>query len=151
MKFIIRRGKRYIDVQAGLYSVHLSRLLSPHVLRGRHPAETETLRNIPDLQDLKSYCLFSRNSYVCPIWIFIFETDQAQINSVELRAACRKTTIVLGHAVRHVLCSFHHSTDHGPAPLVQIGYRQDANQGWTLSFALSLITHSVSRPRFYKV
>jgi hypothetical protein len=26
--------------------------------------------------------LFSRNSYVCPIWIFKFDTDQAQINSV---------------------------------------------------------------------
>ncbi len=26
--------------------------------------------------------LFSRNSYVCPIWIFIFDTDQSQINSV---------------------------------------------------------------------
>ncbi len=26
--------------------------------------------------------LFSKNIYVCPIWIFIFDTDQAQINSV---------------------------------------------------------------------
>ncbi len=26
--------------------------------------------------------LLSRNSYVCLIWIFIFETDQAHINSV---------------------------------------------------------------------
>jgi hypothetical protein len=25
--------------------------------------------------------LFSRNVYVCPVWIFIFDTDQAQINS----------------------------------------------------------------------
>ncbi len=26
--------------------------------------------------------LFSRDSYVCLIWIFTFDTDQAQINSV---------------------------------------------------------------------
>jgi hypothetical protein len=32
--------------------------------------------------NLYSLYLFSRNSYECLIWIFIFDTDQAQINSV---------------------------------------------------------------------
>ncbi len=27
--------------------------------------------------------LFSRNSYVCPIWIFIFDTEEEQINSAD--------------------------------------------------------------------
>jgi hypothetical protein len=31
---------------------------------------------------LKIKFLFSRNNYVCPIWIFIFDTNQIQIYSV---------------------------------------------------------------------
>jgi hypothetical protein len=31
-------------------------------------------------QKSNTYLLFSRNRYVCPIWIFIFDTDQTQIN-----------------------------------------------------------------------
>jgi hypothetical protein len=31
---------------------------------------------------LKIKCIFLRDSYVCTRWIFLFDSDQAQINSV---------------------------------------------------------------------
>ncbi len=36
---------------------------------------------------LKTKHIFLRDSYVCPICIFIFDSDQAQINSVALSNA----------------------------------------------------------------
>ncbi len=47
-----------------------------------HAPNNPTISGMPALVTLDKYKhLFSRNSYVCPIWILIIDTDQAQINS----------------------------------------------------------------------
>jgi hypothetical protein len=38
--------------------------------------------SLTDWRPMKKKCRHARHSYACPRWIFIFDSDQAQINSV---------------------------------------------------------------------